>query len=41
MSAWLALWVGFGGKGTYATMDFLFRGLDEDETCAIAHLERG
>ena len=27
--------------GIYTTVDFLFRGLDEDETCAIAHLERG
>ena len=23
------------------TVDFLFRGLDKDETCAIAHLQRG
>ena len=27
--------------GTYTTVNFLFRGLEEDETRAIAHLERG
>ena len=26
--------------GTYTTVDFLFRGLDEDKPCAIAHLKR-